>query len=119
MATMTTLAPGGTANPPASSRRTLLMVLCAVAIVAVSVDSGVEALGGNKLLRIIPLGGFAGIGLAALGLVNFENSSSSPSPCAPASTSPSRRAVTPERRGSRRPPPQRWIRPARWPSSSS
>ncbi|MGP8160573.1 MAG: O-antigen ligase family protein [Candidatus Dormibacteria bacterium] len=71
---MTTLAPGGTANPPASSRRTLLMVLCAVAIVAVSVDSGVEAaLGGNKLLLIIPLGGFAGIGLAALGLVNFEN----------------------------------------------
>ena len=31
------------------------------------------ALGGNKLLLIVPIGGLAGIGLVALGLVNFEN----------------------------------------------
>jgi O-antigen ligase len=73
METMTTLSTTRTAVP-ASHRKTLLMVLCAVAIVAVSVDSGVEAaLGGNKLLLIIPLGGFAGMGLVALGLVNFQN----------------------------------------------
>ena len=74
MATMTTVGPTRAVAAPASHRKTLLMVLCAVAIVAVSVDSGVEAaLGGNKLLLIIPLGGFAGIGLVALGLLNFEN----------------------------------------------
>jgi O-antigen ligase len=50
------------------------MLLCAVAILAVSVDAGVEAaLGGNKLLLVVPIGALAGIGLVALGLVNFEN----------------------------------------------
>ncbi|MGD1033910.1 MAG: hypothetical protein ABR977_05720 [Candidatus Dormibacteria bacterium] len=74
MAIMDTLAPTGPSAPPASNRRTWLMLLLAFAILAVSVDAGVEAaLGGNKLLLIVPIGGLAGIGLVALGLVNFEN----------------------------------------------
>jgi hypothetical protein len=74
MATLDALAPIGTSAPPASGRRTWLMLLFAVVILAVSVDAGVEAaLGGNKLLLIVPIGGLAGFGLVALGLVNFEN----------------------------------------------
>jgi O-antigen ligase len=74
MATMAGRAATGGAAATTPQRRTLLMVLCAIAVVAVSVDAGVEAaLGGNKLLLIVPIGGFVGIGMVALGLVNFEN----------------------------------------------
>ena len=74
MATMAAQAPTGGAVAPVRNHRTLLMVVCAVAIAAISVDAAVEAaLGGNKLLLIVPIGGFAGIGLVALGVVKFEN----------------------------------------------
>jgi len=43
MATMAVRAPTGGAVAATPQRRTLLMVLCAIAVVAVSVDAGVEA----------------------------------------------------------------------------
>ena len=47
---------------------------CTVAILALSIESSVEAaLGGNKLLLVVPIGAFVGLGLFVLGLVNFEN----------------------------------------------
>lgn len=57
------------------SRRTKTVIaVAAVVIVALAVESAVEAaLGGNKLLLIIPIGAFAGLGMVALGVVNFEN----------------------------------------------
>src|ERR1700683_543131 len=60
-------------SAPTSRRSKVIFILCVVAIVALSIESAVEAyLGGNKLLLIVPLGGFVGIGMFALGLVNFE-----------------------------------------------
>jgi len=59
---------------PMSRRNTVIFALCAVAILALAVESAVEAyLGGNKLLLVVPIGAFAGLGMFALGLVNFEN----------------------------------------------
>jgi putative inorganic carbon (HCO3(-)) transporter len=61
-------------SAPTSRRSKVIFILCVVAIVGLSIESAVEAyLGGNKLLLIVPLGGFVGIGMFALGLVNFEN----------------------------------------------
>ncbi len=59
---------------PSTRRSKVIFILCVVAIFALSIESAIEAaIGGNKLLLIVPLGGFAGIGMVALGLVNFEN----------------------------------------------
>jgi putative inorganic carbon (HCO3(-)) transporter len=59
---------------PSSRRSKVIFVLCAVAILVLAVESAVESyLGGNKLLLIVPIGAFAGLGMVALGLVNFEN----------------------------------------------
>ena len=59
---------------PMTRRSKLIFALCAVAILALAVESAVEAyLGGNKLLLVVPIGAFAGIGMFVLGLVNFEN----------------------------------------------
>jgi len=75
MATLAAPAPAGTSGQEITPRRKWLMVALALVIVGLSVDAGVEAsvTGGNKLLLIIPIGGFVGILLAVLGLVNFEN----------------------------------------------
>lgn len=57
-----------------SRRSKVIFALCTVAILALSVESSVEAaLGGDKLLLVVPIGAFAGLGLFVLGLVNFEN----------------------------------------------
>jgi O-antigen ligase len=57
-----------------SRRNRVIFALCAVAILVLAVESAVEAyLGGNKLLLIVPIGAFAGLGMVILGLVNFEN----------------------------------------------
>ena len=57
-----------------SRRSKAMFALCAVVILALAVESSVEAaLGGNKLLLVVPIGAFVGLGLFALGLVNFEN----------------------------------------------
>ncbi len=57
-----------------SARKKLLTALCAVAIVALTVEATLTAaLGGNKLLVIVPISVFVGLGMVALGLVNFEN----------------------------------------------
>ncbi len=59
---------------PMTRRNKVIFALCAVAILALAVESAVEAyLGGNKLLLIVPISAFAGIGMLVLGLVNFEN----------------------------------------------
>jgi O-antigen ligase len=58
----------------ASRRSKIVFALCVVAILALAVESSVEAaLGGNKLLLVVPIGAFVGLGLFVLGLVNFEN----------------------------------------------
>ncbi len=58
----------------ASRRSRVVYALCAVAILALAVETSVEAaLGGNKLLLVVPIGAFVGLGLFVLGLVNFEN----------------------------------------------
>src|SRR5215469_10855164 len=63
------LAPNGT-----SARGRLVIVLSAIAILALSVESVYEAaVGTNKLLVIVPIAVFAGLGMFALGLVNFPN----------------------------------------------
>jgi putative inorganic carbon (HCO3(-)) transporter len=55
-------------------RERLLMVMCAVVIVVLSVESTVvAATGGSKLLVILPIALLAGLGLVALGMVNFES----------------------------------------------
>ena len=57
-----------------SPRQRVIMVMCAIAIVVLAVESAMEAaLGGNKLLLIVPIGVFVGIGMVILGLVNFQN----------------------------------------------
>ena len=59
---------------PMTRRSKLIFGLCAAAILGLAVESAVEAyLGGNKLLLVVPIGAFAGIGMFVLGLVNFEN----------------------------------------------
>jgi putative inorganic carbon (HCO3(-)) transporter len=59
---------------PASTRQKALVALCAVVIVVLAVESTLEAaLGGNKLLLIVPIAVFVGIGMAVLGAVNFQN----------------------------------------------
>src|SRR5579862_6882360 len=59
---------------PMTRRTRWFFALMAVVILAVAVESGVEAyLGGNKLLLIVPISALAGVGMVALGLVNFEN----------------------------------------------
>jgi putative inorganic carbon (hco3(-)) transporter len=61
-------------SAPMSRRTKVLFALAAVAVLAIAVESAIEAyLGGNKLLLIVPIGAFAGVGMVALGLVNFEN----------------------------------------------
>ena len=58
----------------ASRRSKIVFALCTIAILALAVESSVEsALGGNKLLLVVPIGAFVGLGLFILGLVNFEN----------------------------------------------
>jgi putative inorganic carbon (hco3(-)) transporter len=65
---------GPAAGEEITTRRKALIGLCALVIVALATESAVEAaLGGNKLLLIVPIAVFAGLGLIALGLVNFEN----------------------------------------------
>jgi putative inorganic carbon (hco3(-)) transporter len=57
-----------------SRRSKVIFGLCAVAILALAVESSVEAaLGGNKLLLVVPIGAFVGLGMFVLGLVNFQN----------------------------------------------
>jgi putative inorganic carbon (HCO3(-)) transporter len=75
MTWVTTVAAGGSsAAPPTSTRRKLVVAICAIAIVTLSVEAAVEgALGANKLLLVLPIAAFVGIGLVALGLVNFES----------------------------------------------
>jgi putative inorganic carbon (hco3(-)) transporter len=59
---------------PQSRRSKVIFIACVVAILVLSIESAIEAaIGGNKLLLIVPIGGFAGIGMFALGIVNFEN----------------------------------------------
>lgn len=59
---------------PRSRRSRIIFALCIAAILVLSIESAVEAAtGGNKLLLVAPIGAFAGIGMVALGLVNFEN----------------------------------------------
>src|SRR5450631_4911762 len=51
----------------------LSVAMCAVVIVVLSVEATVvAATGGSKLLVIVPIALFAGLGLALLGVVNFE-----------------------------------------------
>jgi O-antigen ligase len=57
-----------------SPRKKLTFALAAIAIVALSVESTVEAaIGTNKLLVIVPIAVFVGLGMVALGLVNFQS----------------------------------------------
>ena len=72
MAMVTVRRPNGLGS---MTRRTrAAFVLGAVVILALAVETSVEAaLGGNKLLLVVPIGAFVGMGLFALGLVNFEN----------------------------------------------
>ena len=59
---------------PMTRRTKVGFVLGAIVILALAVETSVEAaLGGNKLLLIVPISAFAGIGLFALSVVNFEN----------------------------------------------
>ena len=54
-------------------RGRLIVAMCAVVIVVLSVEATVvAATGGSKLLMIVPIALFAGLGLALLGVVNFE-----------------------------------------------
>jgi putative inorganic carbon (HCO3(-)) transporter len=70
----TVLLPHAVGPEPMSRRTKTIIAVGAVLIVALAVESAVEAaLGGNKLLLIIPIGAFAGLGMVALGIVNFEN----------------------------------------------
>lgn len=64
-----------TAGPEPTSRRTkTIIAVSAMVILALAVESSVEAaLGGNKLLLIVPIGVFAGLAMVVLGVVNFEN----------------------------------------------
>ena len=65
---------GGRAPASAPTRQRLVVVVCAIAILLLSVEASVEAAtGGNKLLLVVPIGVFVGIGLVVLGAVNFEN----------------------------------------------
>jgi O-antigen ligase len=58
----------------ASRRSKIVFTLCTLAILALAVESSVEAAtGGSKLLIVVPLGAFIGAALFVLGLVNFEN----------------------------------------------
>jgi putative inorganic carbon (HCO3(-)) transporter len=62
------------ADGQASRRSKIIFILLAIAIVLLAVESAVESyLGGNKLLLVVPIAGFAGLGMFALGIVNFEN----------------------------------------------
>lgn len=55
-------------------RGRLLIAMCGVVITVLSIESTVvAATGGSKLLVILPIAIFAGLGLALLGLVNFES----------------------------------------------
>ena len=59
---------------PMTRRTKMFFALISLVILAVAVESGIEAyLGGNKLLLIVPISVLAGVGMVALGLVNFEN----------------------------------------------
>ena len=57
------------------TRRTkVFFAVISLVILAVAVESGIEAyLGGNKLLLVVPIAALAGVGMVAIGLVNFEN----------------------------------------------
>src|SRR5580700_5862097 len=58
----------------ATRRSKIVFTLCTLAILALAVESSLEAaLGGNKLLIVVPIGAFIGAALFVLGLVNFEN----------------------------------------------
>jgi O-antigen ligase len=71
MAIATTTRPAPPA--PMSRRSKLLFAVLAVVIIALAVEAAVEAaVGGDKLLLVVPIATFAGLGLAALGVVNFE-----------------------------------------------
>ncbi len=55
------------------TRSDAVFILCVLAIFVVSVESAIEAaLGGPKLLIIVPLGTLIGLGFALLGYLNFE-----------------------------------------------
>jgi putative inorganic carbon (hco3(-)) transporter len=59
---------------PMTRRTKVFFILASIAVLALAVESGIEAyLGGNKLLMVVPVAGFFGLGMVALGLVNFEN----------------------------------------------
>src|ERR1700686_2597821 len=59
---------------PMTPRTKAGFLLVAIVILALAVETSVEAaLGGNKLLLVVPISAFAGLGLFALGIVNFEN----------------------------------------------
>lgn len=54
-------------------RGRLIVAMCAVVIVVMAVEATmVAATGGSKLLMIVPIACFAGLGLVLLGVVNFE-----------------------------------------------
>jgi O-antigen ligase len=62
------------ARAPMTRRQKQFFAFITVVILAVAVESGIEVyLGGDKLLLIIPIGVLAGLGMVAIGLVNFEN----------------------------------------------
>jgi putative inorganic carbon (HCO3(-)) transporter len=72
MAMVTVRRPNGLG--PMTRRTRAGFLLGAFVILALAVETSVEAaLGGNKLLLVVPIGAFVGMGLFALGLVNFEN----------------------------------------------
>src|SRR5579864_2906779 len=59
---------------PLTRRRKIFFALASLTVLAIAVESAIEIyLGGSKLLLIVPISAFAGIGMVALGLVNFEN----------------------------------------------
>src|ERR1035441_8484520 len=59
---------------PMTRRTKVFFASISLLILAVAAESGIEVyLGGNKLLLIVPISVLAGVGMVALGLVNFEN----------------------------------------------
>ena len=59
---------------PMTRRTKVFFAVISLVILAVAVESGIEAyLGGNKLLLVVPIAALAGVGMVAIGLVNFEN----------------------------------------------
>src|SRR5438105_6518223 len=58
---------------PSTARMRALVAACALVVLGVAIESGIQAVtNADKLLFIVPLVAVCGMGLLVLGIVNFE-----------------------------------------------